>query len=276
MVDKEQFKRKDLKSNFLKQMIIRIDYDYLFEKDMENIVQNSYSYLIDNDYKMKSSTLAEFKVDLNTINKTSDNNNVVRVDNSDKEEFFSFVKDENNIVIDITRNFATMTVNYEKFIYFNNLIEEFSKVVEKIKNIRKGLEIKRIGIRKINMYILKDINKINEYFETNLFSLHALLEDKESLLAKQTLERFMMGEYKVNELCNISQGILADENGKQQTAYQVIVDIDVYDDIVKNNEICLEKINEEVFKVYKSALKIEFLEKLKKENYQDEVLIKYE
>ena len=126
------------------------------------------------------------------------------------------------------------------------------------------------------MYILKDINKINEYFETNLFSLHALLEDKESLLAKQTLERFMMGEYKVNELCNISQGILADENGKQQTAYQVIVDIDVYDDIVKNNEICLEKINEEVFKVYKSALKIEFLEKLKKENYQDEVLIKYE
>jgi hypothetical protein len=86
----------------------------------------------------------------------------------------------------------------------------------------------------------------------------------------------MMGEYKVNELCNISQGILADENGKQQTAYQVIVDIDVYDDIVKNNEICLEKINEEVFKVYKSALKIEFLEKLKKENYQDEVLIKYE
>ena len=276
MVDKEQFKRKDLKSNFLKQMIIRIDYDYLFEKDMENIVQNSYSYLIDNDYKMKSSTLAEFKVDLNTINKTSDNNNVVRVDNSDKEEFFSFVKDENNIVIDITRNFATMTVNYEKFIYFNNLIEEFSKVVEKIKNIRKGLEIKRIGIRKINMYILKDINKINEYFETNLFSLHALLEDKESLLAKQTLERFMMGEYKVNELCNISQGILADENGKQQTAYQVIVDIYVYDDIVKNNEICLEKINEEVFKVYKSALKIEFLEKLKKENYQDEVLIKYE
>lgn len=38
-MEKEKIKRKELKSNFLRQMIIRVDYDYLFDEDIENIVK---------------------------------------------------------------------------------------------------------------------------------------------------------------------------------------------------------------------------------------------
>ena len=46
IMEKEKIKRKELKSNFLRQMIIRVDYDYLFDEDIENIVKKRYKELI--------------------------------------------------------------------------------------------------------------------------------------------------------------------------------------------------------------------------------------
>lgn len=274
MLDKNNIKREDLKSNFLKQMIIRVDYDYLFEEDIKSIVKNSYDYLIDNDYKMNSKTLAELNINVDIQNLTSQENNGMNVKNTSKEEYSSFAKKENNIVIDITKNFATMTVNYEKFIKFNNLIEDFSRIIDEIRRVRKGLEIKRVGVRKFNFYILKNIEKINEYFEQNLFSFNSLVKDKNSFFAKQTIESFELENYKVNELGNISKGIFTSKEGKEIDVYQVVLDIDVYDDIVENNVICLGKMNNTLFETYKSVLNVDFLNKLKQENYEDEVIMK--
>lgn len=274
MVEKNNIKRTDLKSDFLKQMIIRIDYDYLFKEDIESIVKNCYDYLIDNDYKMNSKTLAEFNINVDIENLTSEDNGGINMKDNNKEVFSSFVKKENNIVIDITKNFTTMTVNYNNFVRFNQLIEDFSKITGEIKKVRKGIEIKRVGIRKFNFYILKDISKINEYFEQNLFDFNKMVEDKNDFIVKQTIESFKFENYKVNELGNITKGILTNENKEKSKVYQVVLDIDVYDDEIENNDIHLEKMNEVLFNVYKSALNINFLEKLKKENYEDEVIMK--
>ena len=67
-MEKEKIKRKELKSNFLRQMIIRVDYDYLFDEDIENIVKKRYKELIESGYKMNSKTLAEYNINVN-INK---------------------------------------------------------------------------------------------------------------------------------------------------------------------------------------------------------------
>lgn len=272
--EKKSIKREDLKSNFLKQMIIRIDYDYLFEEDIEMIVKKSYSQLIESGYKMNSKTLAEYNINVNIENLTSDEKNGISMKNNNKEEFSSFIKD--NIVIDITKNFATLTVNYKKFEQFEDIIEDFSKIIEEIKIVRKGLEIKRIGIRKINFYIFKNIKNINDYFETNIFSFNELEEKNESLMVKQTIESFKYKNYKINELGNISRGILKNGKKKDLKVYQIVLDIDVYDDENTEKDINLREMNDIVFDIYKSALNIKFLEKLKEENYKDEVIIKYE
>ena len=272
IMEKEKIKRKELKSNFLRQMIIRVDYDYLFDEDIENIVKKRYKELIESGYKMNSKTLAEYNINVNINNITEEENNSVSMKNNNKEEYSSFKKE--NIVIDITRNFATITDEYKKFESFEAIVSDFSKIIEEIRNVREGLEIKRIGIRKINSYLFKDINRINDYFEPTLFSFNELEKNEKSLMVKQTIESFKYKDYKINELGNISKGIITNPNGEKFDAYQVVLDIDVYNDKDINEKINLEEMNNIVFEVYKSALNINFLENLKKENYEDEVIIK--
>ena len=264
-MEKEKIKRKELKSNFLRQMIIRVDYDYLFDEDIENIVKKRYKELIESGYKMNSKTLAEYNINVNINNLTEKENNSVSMKNNNKEEYSSFKKE--NIVIDITRNFATITAEYKKFESFEAIVSDFSKIIEEIRNVREGLEIKRIGIRKINSYLFKDINRINDYFEPTLFSFNELEKNEKSLMVKQTIESFKYKDYKINELGNISKGIITNPNGEKFDAYQVVLDIDVYNDKDIKEKINLEEMNNVVFEVYKSALNINFLENLKKENY---------
>ena len=101
-----------------------------------------------------------------------------------------------------------------------------------------------------------------------------LEKNEKSLMVKQTIESFKYKDYKINELGNISKGIITNPNGEKFDAYQVVLDIDVYNDKDIKEKINLEEMNNIVFEVYKSALNINFLENLKKENYEDEVIIK--
>ena len=84
-MEKEKIKRKELKSNFLRQMIIRVDYDYLFDEDIENIVKKRYKELIESGYKMNSKTLAEYNINVNINNLTEEENNSVSMKNNNKE-----------------------------------------------------------------------------------------------------------------------------------------------------------------------------------------------
>ena len=93
-------------------------------------------------------------------------------------------------------------------------------------------------------------------------------------MVKQTIESFKYKDYKINELGNISKGIITNANRQEFDAYQVILDIDVYNDENVEERINLNEMNDIVFEVYKSALNIKFLESLKQENYEDEVIIK--
>ena len=51
-------------------------------------------------------------------------------------------------------------------------------------------------------------------------------------------------------------------------------DIDIYDETIQNNKIDLGRMNDGIFKIYKSNLKEEFLNNLKEKNYENEELFK--
>ena len=259
----------------MKQTIIRLDYDYLFEDEIERIVKNSINFLTEKKYKMNSRTLSEYKINVNMEQLNVDNNQAFNMQENNKEEFSSFINKEKDTTINITKNFTTMTVKYNSFEKFENLIEEFNEIVDKIKNIREGFSFNRIGIRKTNFYILKDINQINNYFETNTLDFNKLITDKNKIITKNSMESFLYSDYKVNQMCNTARGVLTDkEKNKEEQVYQVILDIDVYKDEIKDNEINLKDMNDKLFKIYKSALNVDFLENLKKENYDDGVIIR--
>lgn len=272
-MDKKDIKREELKTNFLRQTIIRLDYDVLFQKDMENFIEKIYPYLISKKYKMNSNTLSNINVNLNIDNI----NNMTKNINTDTENYTSFKNKEENIVIDITKEFITMTIMYQTFQNFKELSEIFNKMIENLKNIRVGFSFNRIGIRKINAWAIRDILNINKYLEETTFNFTKELNEEKStkFIVKNSIESFVINDYKVNKTVNVAKGIVINNEDKcEEESYQIILDIDIYDDEIKENNIKLIIMNNQLFEIYKDSLKYDFLKKLKTETYEDKEIFK--
>jgi len=274
--EKDNIKRDELRFNFLKQMIIRLDYDFLFDEDIDTIIKKVYKKLIRNGYRMNSQTLAEFEINTqNIIENFNSSNNFVGVKNKRNEEFYSFSKEENKVRIDIARNFATMTVNYEIFKSFDELNSDFEIVVDEIIKVREGMCYNRIGLRKINAYLLRDINNINKYFEKSTIEIGNMCSE---VIVKQNIEQFKMeSNYKANKIINVNKVILTDKIKKtEENFYQIHLDIDVYNDskMGQKEKINMKDINNNLFNIYKDSLTLNFLEQMKQLSFQNEEIIK--
>lgn len=267
---KNKIERKELKSNFLKKSILRLDYDYLFEENMEEIIKNLNPYLNNEGFRMKAKTMAELSTNING-DKLIQEEQII-FNKTKQEKFPSYISEDQNVILDISRNFTTITVNYKENKPFEEIMEIFNRIISEIRKVREGLNLNRIGIRKINLYLLKNIENINNYFEESIFSFNS--QDLKKVLLKQQLEVFNYNSYKVNLRSEINQGVITENENKESIAYRVSLDIDVYDDVLEKNQIDLKTMNQDLFEIYKSNLKVEFLEDLKKENYKNEELIK--
>ena len=64
-----------------------------------------------------------------------------------------------------------------------------------------------------------------------------------------------------------------DENKKENDAYQIMLDIDIYNDKMKENSADIINMNNIIFEIYKDSLKYEFLNNLKTENYKDKEIL---
>lgn len=276
-MDKKEIKRENLKNNFLKQAIIRLDYDMLFEKDMERFIESIYPDLIKEKYKMNKNTLSNINVNFNLdINDTNNINNISNEYSANTEEYTAFQNSEGNVFISIEKEALIMTNIYSKFEQFEELSKIFNTMIENLKDIREGFSFNRIGIRKTNVLAIKNISKINNYLEESTFCFTQKLNDnkKTDFIIKDSMESFIVDSYKVNKGTNVAKGTMTDENKEESNVYQIILDIDIYNDQIIENNIKLEQMNNRLFEVYKDCLKIEFLNNMQKDNYIDEEILK--
>ena len=271
MKKKETIKRKELKSSFLRQTIIRIDYDYMFDDYINEVMKNMDEYLGEKGYFIENKFISEFglKVDFDKIN--SDLNasilDNIDVESDKREKYSSFINNDKQIKIDITKEYSAITIDYKEHIYFEELNEIFDKIVEELKKVRANLQIRRIGLRKNNVYMMKDLSNIESFFEKNIFNFASDNLESYKFFGKNSVDFFSYKGYKVNQTANITQGyIQSSEN--DELVYQLILDIDVYNDIL-TSEVMLEDMNDRLFEIYKNSLKEEFLNKLLSKNFKD-------
>jgi len=248
--------RETFKFNFLKQIILRLDFQGVLQTEMENVLLQVKPFLKEkkfNRYEQKVNN----EIDINF------NSGIFQSENPIKEVrnivIHSFVNEDKGYTIDLSTNYVCLKVNTVKYVSFEEYSDTFLGIVNIYKSMIDFFTVKRLGLRKINFCFFKDINNINKYFEKRYFDCFDLFEGT-NLFVSEKKANFGYKECKVNLLTYIEQGQLGSEK-----VYKTTLDSDIYVDDSKAIEKRvfdkngMSDLNDTLFSIYVDTLTDEFV-----------------
>jgi len=272
---KGNVRRSDLKYNFLKKVIIRLDYTGVLDSDLEETVKNIKDFLFSCGFvNLKEGYINEIDFDIKDP-ELIETQLAIPINELKKNKSYIFSTENSQQTVQITKFYALISVDFEKYIKFEVFQEIFSKMVKIIKENNKFLRMLRLGLRKINSCILLDLMRLNDYFDEKYFNniVKNLNFDgfNINIMNSRTIDSFTINNRNVNYIRYITQGVL-NNNDEQKEAYQVVLDIDVYIrdkdrlkmifDNEENLNTELVNINTLLFELYIHALKDDFIQQL--------------
>lgn len=248
--------RSSFKHNFLKQVIIRLDFQGVLQAEMDKILMQVKPYLKEkgfNRYEQQINNEIDINMNSNgifeTVNPIKEIRNIV---------IHSFINDNGGYSVDLSIKHICIKVNASKYIPF----EQYATVFMDISNIYKTtidfFTMKRFGLRKINFCFVNNVDNINKYFNPRYFDCYDLFSES-VVFASEKKENISVDYCKLNLLCDIEQGQL---NNTQ--VYKITLDSDIYIDdtnsIEKNifEDEKIAKLNERLFMIYIDAITDEF------------------
>lgn len=247
--------RSDLHFNFLKNIVFRIDFQGVFEPEMDRILTLVKPYVKSKGFsrylKKKNS---EVRISVGILDTPeSSPNKIVK-----SQDVHSFVNEDRGHVLDLSNSFVCLNINSTSYTPF----EEYRDIVTNIAHMYKEnidfVSIIRVGIRKINICLFKEREQISKFFSSNYFGYVNILK-KANSLSVALRDTFINEPYKGTILSSIEQG-----KDNTQTLYKVSLDSDVYIDdaaIIENN-IDYDFMNDMLFDIYVSALAENFRQAL--------------
>lgn len=242
--------RTDLHFNFLKNIIVRIDFQGVLEAEMEKILLPIKPYLKEKGFsRYMKKTNNEIAMEV-----TNQNSQPPSFGKVQSQEIHSFVNDDRGFVLNLSSKFVCLNVSSTAYAPF----EEYCALVTDVANIYKTnidfVSVLRVGIRKINVCMFEDKKKIKDYFSPAYFGYFDSIEGTDTFSSNRR-DTFGIGLYKGNLSCNIDRGIADGIN-----LYRVSLDIDVY----TNNAdtitqfIDLNEMNEILFGIFIDSLTDKF------------------
>lgn len=255
--------RECLHHNFLKSIILRLDFQGVLDLEMEKLLLEIKSYLKSKGFTRYEEKLAnQIKIAVSDFGIETDlgSSNIRR-----PQKVYSFSNETKGYGLDISSGFVCLNINSVKYIPFEEYSEYLTSIAAIYKKSIDFFTVKRFGIRKINECLFERKEDINEYFSGLYFSYFNYFEEVNTLLSNRH-NSFSKGKYRINLDCNIQQG-----KSNSKTLYKVLFDIDAYLD----NSVSIEEtiysaeelriMNDLMFEIYIDALTQNFLDKLKSE-----------
>lgn len=256
-MEQKNITRSSFKHNFLKQIIIRLDFQGVLHTEMEQVLVKVKPYLKNKGYN---------RYDERQIsNDVEETGNIV---------LHSFINDNSGYVVELSVKHICIKVNTVKYIPFENYAETFMDISKMYRSVIDFFTVKRFGIRKINFCFIRNKEHISKYFNPKYFDCYSLFDQSE-IIEKEKKEIFLVDDYKLNLLCGIVQGQLNEQN-----VYQLTLDTDIYIDDTDRIEKCIytdeniSLLNEKLFMIYKDSITDEFVNMLISEEdiMQDEII----
>lgn len=280
---------KKCKQYLLKKILVRIDFDQAQDIDVDNAIQKVRDKFFADGYKLFQNV-----VPLTSIQQENDFS-----PNGDSQ-FISHVSIINETVREYLFKKESQSIKFSnKYLIIEDLINNnykgarsYSKLIrrlmEAIHRENSYLTLTRIGLRKFDSLIFKEIDNINMYFDSKVFNQKDSLlvyqdfdniisdaSSKISIISKEKsckgniITEIQTGEY--TELHNDTE-----EMSKTGQAIQAILDIDIYKDNFENTKPFTDYIleiynllNKESYSIYKSALTERFYNDLLNGNVND-------
>lgn len=270
---KKSIERTDINYNFLKKIIIRVDYNGILERELEKSVEDIKNILKNKNFdRFYESFINEVDFEIKDPEQI-ETQRMIPVQELRKTKSYNFSKNENGVQVQISKYFMSVTVDYNSYIKFETICILFNEIFDKIVDNNNYIRVLRLGLRKINNCILLEINRLQEIIKEKYFSnLNDLFSDIETLpiLNKQNLDTFIYKDTNINLIRYLSGGIL-NLDGEDKEAYQLVLDIDTYKNdedylntITKTHNVYEElvKFNTVLFKTYINMLSDTFVNNL--------------
>lgn len=250
--------RNQLKYNFLRETIIRLDIVGVFQQEIDGIIVNLKSYLKEkgfNRYSLKNQNSISFELNGNGIGIDSPNDPALLADSM---KIHNFTNEDTGISLDISHQFIILNIKPTKYIAFEEYYAYINKVYQVLEEKIPFLTLKRLGIRKINQCGLENEEDFHKYF--------VLMANEPSLLADSTtLTNIRQSAFSTNEGYNVNyQNRIEKGKIEDSTVFMVTVDSDIYsEDNTKLAAIFAdskkaEHMNELLFNIFIESLTEEF------------------
>ena len=259
--------RADLKHNYLKQIILRLDYQGILENEIEEIIPKCKSILKEYNFTRFIENLNS-QYDVNVSNSSPYAEPQIRKKGNRK--IFSFFNESQGHQVDICKDSISIKINSTHYCPFESYFEYLYKIYNVLNEEIDFITLQRLGLRKINECVVFEKNNINKFFTKEYFSFFNELTS-ENNIASKSFDFFVYDDYKVNLQRLIQSGKIDNKE-----AYVVRLDIDVYVDTIELiKDLFLESnkmkdLNDLSFKLYIKSLTEDFLDKLKQDEFVSE------
>ena len=254
-------KREQLKNNFLKEIIIRLDFQNILENDIPKIISMIKNYVEQLGFdRYEERNTGNINVD---IRKNDFGSPDVTSNITNKKKVYCFT-DEIGYLLELTDSSVVVRYSSTKYIPFEKHFDIISNIVKIISDNSSFFTEKRFGVRKINKCLLKDKLLINKFFNPKVISFYD--EDKNAMMCTRS-DIFVNG----NECINFNRSIIQGKSNND-ILYQISLDIDAYIqeiNAIKNtiyNQEEVLKLNNTIFDIFIGSL----TEELKKNLINEE------
>lgn len=264
------FKRNELHYNFLKTIILRIDFEGVFEPELEIVLPKIKPYLKGKGF-IKYEKKESNQIEINVIDGKIASQEMNKIQN---QTIHSFTNDTKGFTLDISNSFICLTISSLNYFPFEDYSVLVSDITDVCKNNIDFFTIKRVGIRKINICMIKNKENICKFFLPEYFSYFNKLSDTQTFMSTKK-DFFSINNFKINLSSEIQQGMAEGEE-----LYRLSLDIDNYiDEAALIDEEThktdnLNNMNNLIFEIYMELLTNDFKNALanKDEKFFEELI----
>ena len=266
--DRQSLTRNDLKHNFLKTIIIRFDFNGISEAELDTAISDIKPELHSRGYDRLSIELST-EMDFQLDDPERAEMEGLPVQGIRRQRVYVFKNQVEGVQLKVSPVFAFIFIEKTRYIDFKEYSKTLVDVVRIIRDKIPFFSTVRFGLRKINQCVIKDVKKINSYFEPSFYNVFTLSNDDNPKIVSSK-DCFVHDEYNVNLLRSIIHGEL-----DQEDAYQVVLDSDIYlldSDVVNDlidNPDKMNPMNQLLFDLYKTVITEDFIIKLQEDNFLD-------